>query len=109
MTDDSTPTAKPSYADTVNSFTGHEEIAVRESFGMPFRDLQDISLAMAFRAGIFVLARRAGKKNKPAFDTAMDMTIEEVWDYFISGEDDADDPMPEEPNTDQGKDVSPSA
>lgn len=95
-----------SFWDTFNSLTGHEENAIEKAFGSDVSELtmktfsNSISLA-GLRAMAFIVEKRKGTP-KP-YEVVMNMTRKDLADRFKSEEEDADDAVPEDPDTDQGK------
>lgn len=95
-----------SFWDTFNSLTGYEEEAVEAAFGAEAGDLTKktfnggLSL-VALRAMVFVVARRAEVPDPYA--EAMGLTRTQLNERFLSELEDADDAIPEEPDTELGK------
>ena len=100
---------KLSLSELVDSLTGHEENAIEERFGAMPADLIVRSLSKLKRSLIFVAQQRKGDAPEAAYQHAMNMRLVDVVNLFQSDEEDADDAMPTDPDTDQGKDDSPSA
>lgn len=113
--EDSTESAEPtkaeplSFSDTLNSLTGYEEVEIEEHFGEPISFLVRASYTKAGRALIYAAERRAGAKPAAAFKTAMSLRLIDVNDRFKTDDEDAEDFDPESPDTEQGKDDSPSS
>lgn len=100
---------KLSFSDIVASLTGYEEVAIEDRFGAPIGNLMRGSLTKAGRALVFVIElRRDTNKANKAYKTAMDLTVTELNDMFLDENEDQDDFDPDEPDTPQGKDDSPS-
>lgn len=98
-----------SFWDTFNSVTGHEELAIEKAFGAEVGDLTQKTFSgsmslVALRAMVFVLEQRKG--NASAFDAAMSLTRAELAERFLSDEEEAEDAIPDEPDTELGKDGS---
>ncbi|MDQ6524328.1 hypothetical protein RB608_11985 [Nocardioides sp. LHD-245] len=109
---DSASTERVSFWDTFNSMTGYEEMAVEKAFGATPGELTKKSFSGnwsldGMRAMVFVIASRAGDPDPYA--TAMSLTRTQLADRFLSDEEDADDAIPDEPDTELGKDDSPDA
>lgn len=96
-------TAKLSMTDLVGSLTGYEEDEIEKQFGDPIGPLLGKSLARAGRALIFIVERRDGKNPAEARDAAMALRLVDVNDRFLDDDEDADDAIPEEPDTELGK------
>lgn len=110
MTKNSEP-EKVSFWDTFNSMTGYEEEAVEKAFGVEPGELvqKTFNGTLSFagmRAMAFILALRAGDADPKA--TVMAKTRVELNDQFLSDLEDAEDAMPEEPDTELGKADSPA-
>ncbi|WP_235739035.1 hypothetical protein [Nocardioides alcanivorans] len=106
---DTTPTAPTSdldLGDLLNSANGYEEIAVEQRFGADPYALLGTNVIKCMRAGVFIVHRRRGAKDADAYKAAMELTSEALNAFFP---DDEDEPMPEEPVTEAGKDDSESA
>lgn len=86
------------FFDTLNGF---DEIAVAKHFGSPPVELTDTNKIAFARSLVFVAERRAGSKDGEAYKYAMNATVGEVNAYFAEAE---EEPMPEDPITDSGKD-----
>jgi hypothetical protein len=88
--------------DMVNSLTGFDEIAITKHMGLDvYTDAETKPIGIA-RCLIFVAERRDGSTDVEARNTAMNMTLKDVQEYFS----DDDEVTPDEPDTDQGKDDS---
>lgn len=74
-------TCEQSADDFFMTLNGFDEIAIAKSFGHDITDLRKAPL-MFLRALVFVNERRQGAKDGPAHNTAMQMTVGEVNDYF---------------------------
>lgn len=86
--------------DMADSLTGFEEIAISEAFGA---ELFDLSSMRMVRALVFVHHLRQGLKHADAKRTTLGLTVKQVGEMFP---DDEEEPMPEEPITESGKDDS---
>lgn len=91
-------TAELTAQETYDSLTGFEEIAIRKHFGMAVNELDKFTIG---RALVFAHKRRDGLKDPEAYEAALAMTRSEVQEFFPA---EADEPMPEDPETEQGKD-----
>lgn len=79
---------RPGLLDTIRSFTGYDEIAIKRAFGVPGIDaLEETMLA---RAAFFVLRRRAGDVDDQAMVAAMSASIADVRAKFSDTEQDDD-------------------
>ena len=83
---------KPTAEETLNSLTGYDEIAVSKAFGSEILDLADKRQTAFTRALVFVLMRRAGSRDRDAFETVMHMGLGDVQAHFREEELDPDDP-----------------
>lgn len=95
------------------SLNGFDEIAVAKAFGEDITELRKTPL-MFLRALVFVHQRRtelaaanAKTRDTEAKDMAMRMTVGELTDSYFP-EPEGDEIDPDDPDTDQGKDDSPS-
>lgn len=88
------------------SLTGWDEIGIEKAFGAEFLALQQRgSNVTMVRALVFVDFKRQGQTHDQAYKSAMDVTMDGLEHYFAEKEPELDDSDPE---TDQGKDDSPS-
>jgi hypothetical protein len=87
--------------EAASSLNGWEELAITKAFGADPNDLPPTRLG---RALVFVMLRRAGEKDGPAYSRVMGMTGDECKGYFA---DEAVELDPEDPDTAQGKDAAP--
>lgn len=95
------PTSDLTADDMFDSLTGFEEIAVKQTFGVPITELAKTDPLQMVRALVFAHVKRGGVvKDSEARKVAQGLTLGQVDDYFA---DDAGDPMPDEPVTEQGK------
>lgn len=90
--------------DFFRSLNGFDEIAIAKSFGTDIYVLRDKPLTF-LRALVFVDSRRQGAKDGEALNHAMERTVGDLEGYFAEEALELD---PDEPETDQGKDDSPS-
>lgn len=81
----------------IMSLTGFDEIAIAVRFGQKIGELREDAVT-AGRAMAFVHMRRRGAKDAEAYDAAMNMTMQEVVDYFAR--------EPREPRDQQLDDVT---
>lgn len=65
----------------IMSLTGFDEIAIAVRFGQKIGELREDAVT-AGRAMAFVHMRRLGAKDVEAYEGAMNMTMQEVVDYF---------------------------
>jgi hypothetical protein len=72
------------------SFTGFDEIAIRQRFGT---DLEELSSTMLTRAILFVVHRRDGVKDAEAYSRSMLVPIGELADLFADEPSEPEDPM----------------
>lgn len=86
------------------TITGYEEIAIAKHFGEDWSTLPETKPTMFMRALIMVDQSRAGKNAKDAKDHAMALALKAANEYFAE---DPEEPNPEDPVTDSGKDASP--
>lgn len=100
-------TTKLSASALVDSLTGFEEIAIEKHMGIdPYVDGQTKPLR-ALRALLFVQGTREGLTAPEARQRAMEMPMSAVQDHFV--EEEPEDLDPDNPDTETGKDASPSA
>lgn len=81
------------------SLTGFDEIAIKQHFGATIRGLTQDDPTQYLRALVFVLERRAGKKDPEAYHVAQSMSLIEVKDRLPMAADDADADFDEQPRT----------
>jgi len=74
-------TDKIDASELANSFTGFDEIAIRQRFGA---SAEDLSSTMLTRAVMFIIHRRDGAKDSDAYRSAMNLTLGELGDLFVS-------------------------
>lgn len=91
---------KPVVQDLVLSLTGFDEIAIEKAFST---DLETLSAQRQMRALAFILARREGKNDNAAYQHVMEMAQGDVLGLFGI---DVDEVMPDEPESEMGKDDS---
>lgn len=92
-------------ADLLNSLTGYEEIAVEQKFGADPYTLLTTNVIKCMRAGAMIVHKRQGLKDGDAYKAAMSLTSKELDAFFPDSE---DEPLPDEPVTEAGKDDSAS-
>jgi len=92
--------AQVTASEMLESLTGFEEVAIGQHFGAEALELAEKKPTMLARALAFVHMTREGADAKTAKKRAMELTIKQSSDYFKADE---DEPFPEEPVTDQGK------
>lgn len=91
--------------DFVGTLSGWDEIAIEKAFGEDFLTLRKRGTTMV-RALVFVAFKREGQKHDEAYASAMNMPMRGLETYFAEEEPELD---PDDPETDQGKDGTPSA
>lgn len=102
-----TPVCDMTTEDFGNSLTGFEELAVIDTFGKSVGLLNQLGSGLGFRALLMVHhMRTVGGKAKAAHDYAMGLPLAEVMAYFAADTEPEIDP--EDPDTEAGKDGSPS-
>lgn len=87
----------------VESLTGFEEIAIANQFGAEITELFEKRPMGAVRALVFVDMTRSGLTTPDAKRAALELTIKQVTGYFLAEE---DEPMPDDPVTESGKDAA---
>ena len=92
------PRAQITGEELAESLTGFEELAISKFFGK--EEFTELPGTMAGRAMVFIALRREGKPDKDAYDGCMAMTLKQCGAYFAEAEPDA---MPEEPDSESGK------
>lgn len=87
-----------------DSLTGYDEIAIGKAFG----DLESLrEKPFTFlRALVFVDLKRQGNRDPEAKQAALELTIGALGEYFADDEPEVD---PDDPDSESGKDDSPSA
>jgi hypothetical protein len=104
------PVEQPATDKTANevfeSLNGFEEIAISQHFNATVARLAENNETIFLRALLFTELVRAGKSPKDAKHEAMHWPIRDVKAFFP---DEPDDVMPEEPDSESGKDGSPLA
>lgn len=96
-------TAQQTFNEMLDSLTGYEEQAIENQFGADIYALLN-NATKASRALVFTsLNREEGSKPAEVRKRVMGMTIREINAFW---QDDADEPMPDEPVTASGKDDS---
>lgn len=86
-----------------DSLTGFEEVAIAKHFEADWMQLMETRPTMLLRALVFTQLARGEVKAAEAKAEAMGMPLSEVNDFFATDE---DEPMPEDPVTESGKDDS---
>lgn len=79
MTDSPENVSLPLASETVNSFTGFDEIAIARYFQ---KDMSELPATTSMRAMLFVLKRREGTKDSDAYKFVMSMPLGEVTGSF---------------------------
>lgn len=90
------------------SLNGFDEIAIAKHYGTQLHSLHPSAGGSPFiylRALAFIDLKRGGIADKDAFKQAMELTVEQAQGYFADPEPDVD---PDDPETDLGKDSTPS-
>lgn len=87
--------------ETIGSLTGFDEIAIARAFNAEWSDLAEHRPSTFTRALVFILLRRDGQEDTEAKNAVLEMTLQEVKDYFMEEEEET---VPEEPVTPSGKD-----
>lgn len=87
-----------------DSLTGYEEIAIKEEFGAKPAELGEYDVTGLIRALYFVARKRDGLRNSEAKKAALEATLGEVNAMFTDDEE----PFPEDPITESGKDEQPN-
>lgn len=75
---------KPTPQEASESLTGFDEIAIKQKFGSPLKQLGDEDPTQFLRALVFVLRRRDGKADAEAFHLAQSMTLADVSAEFTN-------------------------
>lgn len=92
--------------DLFESLTGFDEIAIEKAFGEPLHTLRQRPFTFV-RALVFIDQKRTGLKDPEAKQAALALPMRDLNDYFPAPEPAELDP--DEPDTDAGKDASPTA
>lgn len=115
MTDE-TKTERPPLGDFYDSLTWHDEQAIATAFDVDVHDLMTSfvageaavrDLVMLTRAFELVRVRREGQKDGEALKVVRDLTNAQVTAAMEAYLDHEDEPMPEDPVTDEGKGDAP--
>jgi hypothetical protein len=85
------------------SLNGFEEIAISERFGASIGKLADVNETLFMRALVFTDMARAGMTPGEARNAAMRMRLREVKDWCLPDDVDV---MPDDPDSESGKDDS---
>lgn len=94
---------KISAEEMIDSLTGFDEIAIKKAFGAEWGQLVESSPVTFTRSLIFIQKRREGLLDAVAKDAALSLTLGEVNAVFAEDEPEV---MPEDPETEAGKDDS---
>jgi len=97
-------TQKPTVDEVVESLTGYEEDEIEKRFGADINTLLIGKPTRGLRALIFVV--KARQDPKTAYKDAMNLALKELDPFFA---DDGDEPMPEAPITESGKEADAAA
>lgn len=100
MTENDSTNGKLTVDEHMELLTGFDEVAIEERFG---KDIDSLRFTMSLRALAFTSRTRNGQPAKDAYKAVMSLTLKELGDLFA---DDADEPMPDEPVTEPGKDAT---
>lgn len=86
------------------TITGFEEIAIASRFGAELTDLAQHKPLMFIRALVFAAEARGGdvQDHGQIKDQVLGMAIRDVQGYFVAD----DEVMPDDPETESGKDAS---
>lgn len=84
------------------SLTGFEEIGIQKQFGQDLMEMERTPVRMIRSLVMIDIARRDEVNHVEAYKRAMDMTMKQVMAHFADDEE----PMPEEPTTESGKEDS---
>lgn len=103
-TPDTPERAAQTAEDTFLSMTGFDELGVVQAFGVAVEKLKDTGL-MFLRAMVFVDRKHAGDNHDAARQAALGMSIRDLQGYFPEPVPELD---PADPETDEGKDGTPS-
>lgn len=96
-------TDRPTQTELIESITGYDELATQEHFNLdPYVGDPAHPLALV-RALVFIHQRHSGADDKKAKAHALSLPIKDVHTYFA---DEEDEPFPDDPATEQGKDDS---
>lgn len=87
----------------METLTGYDEIAIEKAFSKDVMGLAQGAPTTLLRSLVFVEKRREGLSDKDAKDAVLQMSLREVNERFAQ---DDEEPMPEEPVTEAGKDDS---
>lgn len=96
-------TTQATFNEMLDSLTGYEELAIQSGFDADINTLINTHATFAVRACIAVDLARQGSTAAEAKKAAMSLTLTEVNAYF---REDVEEPFPEEPVTESGKDAA---
>lgn len=89
----------------METLTGFDELAIEKHFDRDVMSLFQGAPTKALRALVFIVKRREGLTDTEAKQAVMEMSLKDVNGHFV----DADEVIPEEPVTEQGKELSDDA
>lgn len=92
------------FAEMFESLDGFEEIAVEDRLGMPITDLAEKYPMRLTRGLIYIELMRSGTAKADAWKQAMALTLGGVKDWFSE---EPVDVLPDEPDSEAGKEPSP--
>jgi hypothetical protein len=95
-------TSKLTAEEMGESLTGYDELAIEKAFQVS--DVTVLAGTKQIRGLVFVALRREGQSDKDAFASVMEMPLKSCNEFFAEDE---DEPMPDDPATESGKDDSP--
>lgn len=79
-------TSEHTAAEVLNSMNGFDRLAVATNFGRSINDLRDDPFTF-LTALVFVERKREGLGDQDAFRAAMELSIEELGEYFTPDHD----------------------
>lgn len=92
-----------SLPEVVETLTGFDEQYIRERYGSDIEDLLDNQPREGMRALAIAVVKHEGTSADLAYTHVMGLNMKQLNDFFADDEPEA---MPEEPETESGKDVS---
>lgn len=97
---------KVSVSEMSESITGFDEIAIERVMGVDLYAQDNQKPMMLMRSLVFVAFKREGLADHEAREKALSLSVKDINNFF---EEEADDAIPSEPDSEQGKDGSAAA
>lgn len=91
-------------SEAVESLTGYDEQAIEKHYGGEISTLMGTKPTMGIRSLIFIQKTREGLNAVDAKKVSMELSMKDAMTFFAENE---DEPMPEDPVTEEGKESGP--